>query len=654
MPYDVQRLVRKPNGQFYDSDPARHSEVVIPNTVREIDFTLQRDLQESAALDALFPSLILQYRDAVAMYYLSPTQLARYYQLTDLHTILPPDYLITQDPSYTIAAPQNNPQRKTVWRAPYIDLGGQGLIVTASTPVYLGNQFRGIFSVDVSLSRLVEHLNTLKPTPGSFAFLIDGDGQLIAAPPALLPKLLAEDYAQSTTALSDTLNLNLTTRADPTLHSVVESMRGGKNGIQQVDLQGVPSFVSYAPLPNIGWSLGIVAPIAEITAQSQTVAAAIGQDATNTTRRTLLAMSSVFVLALVGTLFVSNRMLTYPIAALVRGTQAVAAGNLAVTIPVVSQDELGRLAASFNHMTTDLHQARQHLEQQQVELSAINARLREREAQYRSIFEATIDGLVINAADGTIVEANPAACRMHGYACDELIGRHPTAIVHPTSHDTLQEFLHGVVRNGHYQAQAVNVRKDGTPLHVELSGAHFLYNGERATLAVIRDVTERVEAYQLLEQRVAERTRELHTLFDISRGVASTLEFNTLLNVVLQQANSVIASDAAAVSLLDAKHTLHFIVYEGPIEQTELPRRWSMAPFRDERTDLATLIAESEQDDNAFGREVIYSGEPVIIPDIQADTALARAYRRRVERFWDACRNTSEHGWECRLWRVIR
>lgn len=46
-----------------------------------------------------------------------------------------------------------------------------------------------------------------------------------------------------------------------------------------------------------------------------------------------------------------------PIYQLILGTRAVAAGNLNHRIPINGQDEIGQLAASFNHMTEDLEKA---------------------------------------------------------------------------------------------------------------------------------------------------------------------------------------------------------------------------------------------------------------------------------------------------------
>ena len=57
-----------------------------------------------------------------------------------------------------------------------------------------------------------------------------------------------------------------------------------------------------------------------------------------------------------------------------------------------------------------------------------------KEWQYRSIFDAAADGLIINDLEtGCVVEANPAACLMHGYTREEFIGLQLTAFIHPDS-----------------------------------------------------------------------------------------------------------------------------------------------------------------------------------------------------------------------------
>src|SRR3954453_18918083 len=81
--------------------------------------------------------------------------------------------------------------------------------------------------------------------------------------------------------------------------------------------------------------------------------------------------------------------------------------------------------------------------------------LRERGGQYQSIFEATSDGLIINDLEtGIIVEANPAACRMHGYQYDDLVGRHPREIIHPDDHHLFDEFVRTVRAGGEFRGRS--------------------------------------------------------------------------------------------------------------------------------------------------------------------------------------------------------
>src|SRR3954452_22409283 len=100
-----------------------------------------------------------------------------------------------------------------------------------------------------------------------------------------------------------------------------------------------------------------------------------------------------------------------------------------------------------------------------IERRRAEAALREREQQYQSIFEATSDGLIINDIEtGIIVEANPAACRMHGYTYEELVGRRPQDIIHPDDHGAFDEFLQTVRAGGRFRGRSRDRRKDGTLL----------------------------------------------------------------------------------------------------------------------------------------------------------------------------------------------
>jgi PAS domain S-box-containing protein len=246
-------------------------------------------------------------------------------------------------------------------------------------------------------------------------------------------------------------------------------------------------------------------------------------------------------------------------------------------------------------------------------LCRLEEQLREREAQYRAIFEATTDGLIINDPEtGVVVEANPAACRMHGYSYDEFLGLHPTAFIHPDDHATFAEYLATVRAGGEFRVRARDVRKDGTPFYVDVRGSAFSYLGKPHVLGLIRDVTEQEEARRTLEQRVAERTRELRALLDISHNLASTLDLRPLLAVILDQLKAVVDFSSASI-----------LAQEGPYLTVLSYRRDS-----DQTFNVLGMRFSIERMGPIW--EAILQREPVVIADINGDGELAGALRHTL------------------------
>jgi PAS domain S-box-containing protein len=159
--------------------------------------------------------------------------------------------------------------------------------------------------------------------------------------------------------------------------------------------------------------------------------------------------------------------------------------------------------------------------------------LQERELQYRSIFESSLDGLAINNLDGQLVEFNPAMAHMHGYTIEEFRQIQPGQFIHPASQPLFVDYMHTVRSGREYRCRAIDVRKDGSTFYVDVVGTPFTLRGQPHAFAIVRDISAQVEAEEALEQRVTERTRELSTLLDVSRNIASTLEIEPLLGLIL-------------------------------------------------------------------------------------------------------------------------
>ena len=248
-----------------------------------------------------------------------------------------------------------------------------------------------------------------------------------------------------------------------------------------------------------------------------------------------------------------------------------------------------------------------------TEARRVQAQLTEREAQYRGIFEATGDGLIVNDLDtGAVVAANPAACEMHGYDCDDLVGVAPTAYTHPDDRGVIQEYLGAVRRGTRYRSSARHVRKDGSVLPVALHVSGFVYHGRPHALSVIRDVTLQTQARLHLEQRVAERTRELTTLLSISHNVASTLELQPLLRLILEQLRDVIPYTGASVLLLEGDR---LTLFDG------LSVVSNVQVLKGLRFPVGSAPALWEK---------LLAREPIIIGDVRGDDELACGYRDAV------------------------
>ncbi|MDQ2743806.1 MAG: PAS domain S-box protein [Chloroflexota bacterium] len=233
--------------------------------------------------------------------------------------------------------------------------------------------------------------------------------------------------------------------------------------------------------------------------------------------------------------------------------------------------------------------------------------LRETESQYRSIFEATSDGIIITDEEGCVAEANPAACAMHGYTREEFVGVHRTAYIHQDRHEPLARYDQAIAAGDRVRARSINVRKDGSAFPVELQGTRFLYKGRPHILAVLRDVTEQARAYELLEVRVIERTRELTTLLDVSRQVASTLQLEPLLSLILEQLETMVEYSSGSIcSIRDGR--LEILGYRGPVPPSERDR----------------VRAGLEQ---SAHREEFRRGDPAIVADLWGDSEVAREFQ---------------------------
>jgi PAS domain S-box-containing protein len=158
--------------------------------------------------------------------------------------------------------------------------------------------------------------------------------------------------------------------------------------------------------------------------------------------------------------------------------------------------------------------------------------LRASEEQYRAIFNASVDALILWSPERRIVDANPASSRMFGYAPEEFPGIDPGRLVPPEGWDTdsVVETREGG-ETFHMEAKAS--RKDATTFDVDFHGVQVLYRGRPHMLSIIRDITERRQAEEQRSRLEAQlrQAQKMEAIGHLTGGIAH--DFNNILTGVM-------------------------------------------------------------------------------------------------------------------------
>jgi signal transduction histidine kinase len=413
--YQSLQLTLSANGLlYYDGNPNRRTEILHIGSITP-DATTDQSLRDSAVLEELFPSLLAQAETGVGIYFQGTQLTFRYFPVRGLPELELQNGAAAAAQSAKIedflVAPENNPERKTIWLPPYTDDAGQGLLISANTPIYYGDDFQGFIGIDVSLTRLIERLSHLNPTPNSFAFLMDSAGRLIAVPTEHAAILASRALTTQEEAPNGLLGLALND-INPQLDIVAHAARASDSGVLEVELNGEPTLITYASLPDLGWSLSIVVPLNEVTAESQNVANSIRADNAITAQRTFWISAILFLAAALMSIWLSQRFLSRPIAELMGGVRAITSGDLNVSVPVLSQDELGELAESFNQMARELKRRTQELSQASAELQVKEAQVKVAALEERQKLSRELHDSVSQALYGIALGARTAQTQL--------------------------------------------------------------------------------------------------------------------------------------------------------------------------------------------------------------------------------------------------
>ncbi|XYD11853.1 PAS domain S-box protein (plasmid) [Methylobacterium sp. NMS12] len=194
-----------------------------------------------------------------------------------------------------------------------------------------------------------------------------------------------------------------------------------------------------------------------------------------------------------------------------------------------------------------------------------------------------------------IVYANPAFCRMTGYACEEVVGRSPRFLQGPgTDRVMLDRVRETLSRGDVFRGEAVNYRKDGSTYRIEwlITPMHDGTGQLSHWIAVQRDITEqrRTEA-ALREAGEQARASERH-----QRYLVNELQHRTrnLLGVVTAVANRTVkrgGSVEAFEKRLQALSRVQGLLSEGASDTVDVGAmvRAELVPYTDSASAGVTI-----------------------------------------------------------------
>jgi PAS domain S-box-containing protein len=182
--------------------------------------------------------------------------------------------------------------------------------------------------------------------------------------------------------------------------------------------------------------------------------------------------------------------------------------------------------------------------------------------QYRTIFNKSLDGLILFSLDGHIVDANPVWTAMHGYTREETLQLRPTDFIPPESRDAYRKFITTVSNKQPFHTVTSGLRKDGSRYLADVRGVMMEYQGQPHMLAIMRDVTEQVEQENALRKSEDRLRSTIDAAMDCIIGIdidGKVLEFNPAAEETFGYQKADVAGKNMAELIIPERYRAHHL-----------------------------------------------------------------------------------------------
>ena len=247
---------------------------------------------------------------------------------------------------------------------------------------------------------------------------------------------------------------------------------------------------------------------------------------------------------------------------------------------------------------------------------------RQLERTYREVFESVSDGLVVHDPEtGEIRDVNERFCEMNGYDREELVGEDIDVVTGPDhAYEEAQDRIRAAREEGPQLFEWRNERADGGTFPVEVHLSVVEIRGEERVLASVRDITERRER----EEQLEERRRLYSTLVEQSPNGVMIVQDETVQFVNPQMERLTGRSESALVGR--PFYEVMTEEYRGLVKERYERRTGGDRPPRNYEVEVRTSGGERRIIDLHVSR-IQYRGEPATLATFDDVTE-----RRRQER----------------------
>ena len=245
------------------------------------------------------------------------------------------------------ADPIHNPNKDHIWTDMYYDALQKQWMISSLMPIYDGDEFLGIIGQDLILDKIVEITKKSTLDKTGILFFIDNLDNIVAHPDT--------EYLIGENVKNDE-KLNLTTLSDIPLTTALKSTNTMDQGYVLTEEKN-KRIVMWFPLKSVSWKMIYAVNENELL---------LVADQTNIQYIFIFIFFSILILVFV--IFLMKFKVITPIKKLTEGVNEITEGNFNKKIEILSNDEIGILADSFNQMRQHLKQSREDLLESQKNL----------------------------------------------------------------------------------------------------------------------------------------------------------------------------------------------------------------------------------------------------------------------------------------------